>query len=277
MVNYAVWKRYPELNPIDLWEPGQVPEYRADYQQDVPFITPFLLAGEDNPVVLVFPGGGYEAKAEHESMNIARRMNALGFSAFVVDYRVQPYLFPVPHLDAWRSVRYVRCHAKRFGINPNKIIALGFSAGGNLVSAISTVYDDGNPDHPDPVERVSSRPDAMVLCYAPVNMFDPKNENRHKRALALGGQLPDELKGILRPTEQVNADTIPAFLWQTSDDETVDPHYSLEMYSALQRHGVPVEMHLYRHGHHGVHLALEDPSVGTWSELCAKFLRQLGF
>lgn len=276
MVNYAVWKRYPELNPIDLWAEGEVPEYCAEYGQDVPFITPFLLPGKDNAVVMVIPGGGYEAKAAHESRNIAERMNALGFSAFVLDYRVAPYPFPVPQLDAQRAVRYVRCHAGEFGIDPNKIIVMGFSAGGHLSASISVKGGEGTPEAEDPVERESARPNAMVLCYAVLNMANHARQFVTPESF-LPAYLDEYYQQVLNPTQFVDAHTIPAFLWQTSDDQMVDPHNSLEMYSALQKHGVPVEMHLYRHGHHGVNLALELESINTWTTLCAQFLRQLGF
>lgn len=276
MVDYAVWKRYPQLNPIDLWEEGKVPEYHAEYGQDVPFITPFLLPGKDNPVVLVFPGGGYEAKAAHESDNIARRMNELGFSSFVLDYRVRPYPFPVPQMDAWRAIRTVRCHAQDFGIDPEKIIVLGFSAGGHLAASVGIMNDAGDPAADDPVERVSSRPNAMVLCYGALNLkkhFSPRSTGNQPLGM---GMMPG-CEWVLAPVERVDEHTIPAFLWQTSDDELVEADNSVEMYTALQKNHVPVEMHLYRHGHHGLHLALEDESVGTWSALCAKFLHQLGF
>ncbi|MDD4796620.1 MAG: alpha/beta hydrolase [Eubacteriales bacterium] len=276
MVNYAVWKRYPELNPIDLWEADKVPEYRREYGQDVPFLTPFLLPGSDNPVILIFPGGGYEAKAAHESDNIAKRMNELGFSAFVLDYRVKPYPFPVPQLDAWRAIRLVRRRAREFGIHADKIIVLGFSAGGHLAASVGIVNDDGDATSPDAVERVSSRPNAMVLCYGALNLATHVSP-RSAGGTPLGIGITPGYEWVLSPVERVNAHTIPAFLWQTSDDELVAPGNSLEMYAALQKHRVPVEMHLYRHGHHGMHLALEDESVGTWSVLCAQFLHQLGF
>jgi len=276
MVDYAVWKRYPELNPIDLWPEGQVPHYCAEYGQDVPFITPFLLPGKDNPVILVVPGGGYEAKAEHESRNIAEHMNALGFSCFVLDYRVRPYAFPIPQLDAQRAVRYIRCHAQEFGVHPDKIIAMGFSAGGHLSVSISVHGGEGDPNAADPVERVSARPNAMVLVYAVVNMA-----KHARRIINTENFLPEYYDAyyqqVMEPVQFVNENTVPAFLWQTSDDNMVDPHNSLELYSALQKHGVPVEMHLYRHGHHGLNLAQNVESINTWPTLCAQFLRQLGF
>lgn len=269
-----LWKRYPELNPIDLWPAGSIPAYHEQYQQDSSFLTPFLLPGKDNPVVLVFPGGGYRIKAEYEAIDVAQRFNELGFSSFVLDYRVKPYEFPAPQLDALRAIRYVRHHAQESGVAPGKIAVLGFSAGGHLAACTGVLWDSGDPDAEDPVERASSRPDALVLCYAVTDLakYYPV---ANKRDAHFPGD--DALyEKIVNPVAWVNADTPPAFLWHTADDAVVPVESSLDMHAALRKHGVPAQLHIYGHGQHGLGLAQDSEAAG-WSALAGEFLRGLGF
>ncbi|MDD3243506.1 MAG: alpha/beta hydrolase [Eubacteriales bacterium] len=251
-----LWRRHPEWGPEELWEEGKTPGYCAQYGQDSSFLTPFLLPGQGNPAIVIFPGGGYEIKAEYEGLDIARRFNDLGFSAFVVDYRVKPYGFPAAQLDGQRAVRYVRAHAARFGIRRDQVAVLGFSAGGHLAACTGLICDPGNPAAADPVERESSRPDAMVLCYAVTNMakFFPAGIKRDP-------ELPctdETYSRILNPISCVSPAAPPAFLWHTADDDTVDVAASVEMFQALHACGVTAEMHLFAHGAHGLGLATEN-------------------
>src|SRR5437879_11499352 len=117
--------------------------------------------------VIVFPGGGYGFLAtNHEGRQIANWLNAMGITAFVLKYRLGPrYHHPVELGDAQRAIRMVRSRAKEFGVLPDKIGVMGFSAGGHLASTTATHFDSGNPQATDPIVRASSSPHSAVHDY----------------------------------------------------------------------------------------------------------------
>jgi acetyl esterase/lipase len=225
---------------------------------------------------VLLPGGGYNHLAAHEGEPIARWLNTLGIAAFVLNYRVKPYGHPYPWLDASRAVRTVRARAGEWGIRPDKIGILGFSAGGHLAATMSTRHDAGNPGAEDPIERASSRPDAAVLCYA-VTTFDSRYYHGGS-ARCLFGDTPDpQMLEDYSAEKQVTLRTPPAFIWATADDEKVPLMNSLLYAGSLQACGVPVELHVFPHGRHGLGLAMDDCVVGQWKALCAAWLKNMGF
>jgi acetyl esterase/lipase len=260
---------------VNLWT-GEIPFYDAAIPQSPPVIEPYLLA-DDQPTgcVIVCPGGGYWAHAPHEAEPIARWLNLLGVASFILRYRTSPYHHPAPLLDAQRAIRTVRAQAGDFGVDPRRIGILGFSAGGHLASTAGTHYDGGKPESPDPIERVSSRPDAMILCY-PVITF---GEYRHdgSRTALLGDNPPTKFIRLLSNELQVTADTPQTFLWHTANDEGVPVENSLLFASALSCHNVPFDLHVFSNGPHGVGLADENPTLSLWTQCCAAWLREIGF
>lgn len=258
-----------------LWE--KTPLYDESFAQPEPTLTPFLLNdGQEHGAVIVCPGGAYVMKADHEGAPIAVRMNEQGFHAFVLDYRVAPYRHPVPLMDAQRAIRYVRYHAKEFGVQPDKIAILGFSAGGSLVCTAATLWDEGDPAAVDPVDRVSSRPDVFVPCY-PVASLDQFWHEGSAHNL-LGEKLTSAQRRKLTAEFQVNEKTPPAFIWHTAEDGAVPVENSLRLAKALVAHNVPVSMHIFPYGPHGVGLGDEcSPLAEEWSYLLGDFLKSMGF
>jgi acetyl esterase/lipase len=230
-------------------------------------------AEEPLPAVIVLPGGGYITRAPYEGEPIARWLNTLGVSAFVVDYRVAPYKHPANLWDVQRAIRYVRHRATEWNVDPNRLGILGFSAGGHLASAAGTHFDAGNPEAADPVDRLSSRPDFMVLCYALISMC----EFGHTGSLRnlLGDNPSEEMVRLLSNELQVTSDTPPAFIWHTTDDKSVPVEHALMFASSLSRNKVPFELHSYMTGIHGLGLAQDHPEACTWTDLCARWLRRL--
>lgn len=262
-------------NAIPLWPDGAPGLDQASPAFD-PTITAYPCAGHDPAgAVIICPGGGYVGRAPHEGEPIARWLNSLGLHAFVCDYRVAPYRHPYPSLDARRAVRWVRAHAQDYGINPHRVGLLGFSAGGHLVATVGTRFSHGDPGVADPVEQLSCRPDALILCY-PVISFGPY---RHEGSMhnLLGDDPSPDLVTALSNELQVTADTPPTFLWHTADDAGVPVENSLLFAQALSAHGVPHELHVFQSGRHGLGLAEQDPHVATWSRLCGEWLLGLGF
>lgn len=258
-----------------LWPEG-APGAAGEGPEDRPRLTPYL-AGRNRPhgAVIVCPGGGYGTRAPHEGAPVARRLNAFGLSAYVLDYRVAPYRHPYPLLDAQRAIRTVRHRAERDGIDPQRIAILGFSAGGHLASSAGTHFDAGDPNHADPIERESSRPDAMILCYPVISLSADYGHQGSARNL-LGPDAPEELRRRLSSEQQVTEATPPAFLWHTADDAGVPVQNSLAMVDALRRHGVPCELHVYESGRHGLGLADGHPA-GDWTARLALWLAGRGF
>ncbi|GGG75839.1 alpha/beta hydrolase [Paenibacillus radicis (ex Gao et al. 2016)] len=252
------------------------PEGAVDEASEIPFLTPYLKA-TDKPLaaIIVLPGGGYAYRAEHEGKPIAEWLNDIGLHAFVLDYRVAPNQHPHPLNDAKRALRLVRSRAAEFGVDPSRIGILGFSAGGHLASTAGTQYDAGDVESADPIERVSSRPDLMVLCYPVISL----GKYTHPGSLVnlLGEDSSQQQRDSLSGELQVTSDTPPTFLWHTADDSAVPVQNSLLFSQALSENGVPFELHVYESGHHGLGLAYDHPEAHTWTLNCANWLKRRGF
>lgn len=261
-------------HPLPLWS-GDTPGLDTAEPRFEPTITPYPIeSATPGGCVVVCPGGGYAHRAPHEGEPIARALNERGIAACVCDYRVAPYRHPHPLLDAQRAIRWVRAHAAVLNVNPGAVAILGFSAGGHLASTAGTHYDTGRAEG-DETDRQSCRPDALVLCY-PVISF---GEFGHRGSMnnLLGENPPAELVASLSNENQVTADTPPAFLWHTADDAGVPVENSLLFAQALSAQDVPYELHVYRSGRHGLGLAPDFPHIATWMDLCAEWLREVGF
>jgi len=263
-----------EVRP--LW-PGAAPGALGDSDEDKPTLT--IRLAKDNPkgsAVVVCPGGAYGMLAvDHEGRQIAEWLNARGVSAFILKYRLGPrYHHPVELGDAQRAIRTVRAGAAEFHISPDRIGIWGFSAGGHLASTAGTHFDNGNPNAADPIDRVSSRPDFMILSYPVITMGDYTHRGSRRNLL---GENPDpKLIELLSNELHVTPQTPPTFLFHTTDDDAVPVENSINFYMALRKAGVPAEMHIYAHGRHGVGLAPLDPVLGTWGGLLERWLRRRG-
>ena len=263
------------MERIPLWE--RAPLFDESFSQPAPSLTPYLLPGAAvRGAVIVCPGGGYVMKADHEGAPIAERLNELGFHAFVLDYRVAPYRHPVPLLDVQRAIRLVRHRAQEFGVLPDKIAILGFSAGGHLVCTAATHYDAGDPAAVDPIDRESCRPDLFVPCYAVASLTGFWHEGSGHSLL--GEKTDPRQLRALTAEFCVTEDTPPCFLWHTAEDGAVPVENSLRLAAALVAHNVPVSLHVFPFGPHGVGLGREDsPLAEDWPDLLADFLRTMGF
>jgi len=271
----AAQPRGPQPEP--LW-PNGAPGAQGTADDDIPTLTAFIVpaARSTGTAVVVAPGGGYlHLSMEKEGTDVARWLNSLGVSAFVLKYRLGPkYRHPIELGDAQRAIRKVRARADEYHIKPDRVGIMGFSAGGHLASTAGTHYDAGNAAAADPIDRMSSRPDFLVLCY-PVISFGQYAHRGSERAL-LGDNPDPKLVELLSNELQVNAQTPPTFLFHTSDDGTVPVENSILFYSALKKAGVPAEMHIYEHGPHGVGLAPTDEALSSWPARLADWLRVRG-
>ncbi|MCI6289926.1 MAG: alpha/beta hydrolase [Clostridiales bacterium] len=249
---------------IYLWK-EDAPYTQFSPLQAQPSVTEYAVPGSRGAVVVV-PGGGYCMKADHEGAPIAEMLNQAGVSAYVLDYRVKPCHMLAPLADAKRAIRLVR------SMGYEKVAILGFSAGGHLTCTAATLYDAGNPDAADPLERLSSRPDAFIPCYAVVSFG--AFTHRGSRESLLGQENADNWELVRKFSNElhITPDTPEAFIWHTAADQAVPVENSLNLALALSAQGVPYEMHIFPQGRHGLGLAEEFEDVKQWVPLLQKWL-----
>ena len=204
-------------------------------------------------------------------------MNAHGVAAVVLKYRLGPtYHHPIELGDAQRAVRYVRSHAEQLGVAPDHVGMLGFSAGGHLTATAGTVFDAGNASASDAIDRVSSRPDFLVLCY-PVISMEPGVAHEGSVKYLLGDAPTAEQRAALSADEHVSAQTPPTFLWSTTDDAVVPVMNTVLFYQGLVKNKVSAEVHIFPHGRHGLGLAQTDLEVSAWPDLLYAWMRGNGW
>lgn len=266
---------------IPLWPEG-APEAKGTTEEHQPTLDLYKpdSVTANGCAVVICPGGGYGGLAkDHEGIQPARFFNSLGVTAYVLHYRLgsQGYRHPVELNDALRALRLARSRAAGDGIDPARLGIMGFSAGGHLAASAGTHSDAGNPAAADPIDRLPSRPDFMVLCYG-VLSFDPAITHKGSVRNLLGDRQNDPaLLDFLSNEKQVNAGTPPTFLFHTTTDLAVPVANSLRFYEACQKHHVPVALHVFQEGKHGVGLAQADPHLKIWPTLLQGWMEQNGW
>ena len=267
-------EKYASHRGIKLW--GDTVPYNGNGKGTsiVPMIYPYI--AEDNPsgiCAVIFPGGGYSAlSTEKEGSAIAEYLNSQGISAFVVHYRVtnggaRNYDYHAILSDGLRGVKFARYNAEEFGIDPNKIFTIGFSAGGHLTCMTATHFDFevDDPNYtPDEVDGVSGRPDAAAPSYAVATIVE-KYTHSGTSTYFSGGDA--QIKHDFSAENSVTENTPPIFLWHTWDDATVPIQNCLGFARALSEQNIPYEMHVYVSGTHGLGLGATNPTAKTWPGL----------
>jgi acetyl esterase/lipase len=259
-----------------LW-PNGAPGALGTEDADRPSLTLFRARQPSGASIVLAPGGGYGALASnHEGRQVANYLNAAGITVFVLKYRLGPkYHHPIELGDAQRAIRLVRARAQELGLAPDRVGMMGFSAGGHLTATAGTHFDAGNAGATDPTERVSSRPDFLILGY-PVISFDPAIAHAGSVRNLLGDKPDPKLVEDLSNDLRVTPETPPTFLFHTNADTGVVAENSVRFYLALRRAKVPAEMHIFENGPHGVGLALGDPALSEWPRLLTNWLRGRG-
>jgi acetyl esterase/lipase len=242
-----------------------------------PTLTAFYPPKEkaNGTAVIICPGGGYIRLAmPHEGYDVGKWFSENGVTAFVLKYRlpddrIMQNKAVGPLQDIQESVRLVRRNAKEWGIDPNKIGVVGFSAGGHLASTVSTHYKDKVYDS----DSTSARPDFSVLVYAVVSLTG--KDIHAGSAESLLGKNPDvKLLETYTSYLQVTKDTPPAFLVCSQDDKTVPLINSVMYYLAMKANNIPGELHIYEKGGHGYGLAPKGGSESAWPEALKKWMKQ---
>jgi acetyl esterase/lipase len=273
---------HSEPAKVRLWPDG-APGAKGNEDKDQPFVNVWPAAKEkaNGAAFVVCPGGGYGGlAADHEGTQVAKWFNGLGVSrAFVLHYRLgsAAITFPTQLIDVQRAIRHVRANAKQYGIDPNRIGIIGFSAGGHLTSMAATMFDE-KPEGMtnDAVDQVSARPDVAAPTYPVISMIEDFGHKGSRKNL-LGPNDNDELAKHVSTETRVTANTPPIFIFQTDEDTVVPAENAVSLYLACRKNKVPAELHIYRPGPHGVGLFLGDPVLGTWSGHLRDWLRNQGF
>ncbi|WP_275776545.1 alpha/beta hydrolase [Paenarthrobacter sp. Y-19] len=226
-------------------------------------------SGPPAPAVLVLPGGGYARQADHEAEPVAEWLASLGIHAFVLRYPVAPHRHPAPLLAAKQAMTWIREGAHGLEVDPGRVGVLGFSAGGHLAATLSVQVATGDPA----VDASAAVPDLSILCYPVISFVDAAHQGSVDNLAGTGADV--DARRALSAELGVDAATPPAFLWHTADDDVVPLSHSLSYAAALGRAGVPVELHVFPSGAHGLGLADGAPGAGQWTGLCADWLRRL--
>ncbi|MCE1199055.1 MAG: alpha/beta hydrolase [Marinilabiliales bacterium] len=278
---------------IRLWPDGKMPNTKGLHLTDsisderyrrvgTPGMFAFFPSRQENKgmAVVICPGGGYKHYAYLSSgTQVAKWFNTMGVSAFVLISRLphSPDLIErssVPLQDAQRAMRLIRANAPAWGIQPDKIGIIGFSAGGHVASTLGTHTEDLS-DIGDSLGRHSFRPDFMLLVSPVITMG--KYAHAGSRDNLLGDHPTPELLQKYSNELQVTEQTPPAFLVHAENDPTVNPENSLLFFSALRQKNVSVSMHIFPQGGHAIGLQNNPGSTRLWRELCVAWLIEKGF
>jgi acetyl esterase/lipase len=278
---------------IPVWKsiPGAIqnPEYKEEILYDSeqiikgvnkvvqPTLTPFLVdSNKSNGVaVIVCPGGGYAHLAiNKEGFKVAKWLNSIGISAFVLKYRlpndaIMKNKTIAPLQDAQEAIRTIRRNATEWHLDPTKIGIMGFSAGGHLAATLSTHYQDNVYDADT---TISARPDFAILIYPVISMEDGITHNGSKTNF-LGANAKTDVIEKYSNEKQITSETPKTFLVHASDDKAVPVANSINYYLNLRKNAIPAEMHLYENGGHGFGLG----TGGThkdWPKACEKWLTE---
>jgi acetyl esterase/lipase len=275
----ALSNAFMGITTMRLWQ-GDAPEAKGTDCDDIPTLTMLRPqpGHENGSAVIVLPGGAYVHLASIlEGREVADWFTARGFTAFVLRYRMsQKYLLPVPLIDARRALQTVRARARDYHISPDRIVVVGFSAGGHLAGLSGTQFVAGKPDAEDPIERVSSKPDFLVLGYPWLGAISPDTSHLTYCKVVDVMDRCEELRKAYSPSLFVTKETPPSFIYHTTDDATVPVEQALSFYEAELKAGVPVEMHIFETGKHGSGLGKGEPSLDQWPVLLETWLRSHG-
>ena len=259
------------MQTIPLWE-GATPHAKGRAACDIPTLDIYEPFGSkfSDAAILILPGGGYGGLSAQEGEGFAGIFQLQGFKTFVLNYRLgsNGYRHPVMLGDAARAMRLVRSRAASDGFNAGRIVIIGSSAGGHLAATLLTKWDEGNPDDPDPIERLSSRPDLGILCYPVITMGSATHGGSRDNLLGAGSS--EALQAELSAENHVNSTTPSCFVWHTYEDGSVPVENPMLFVSALRKAGVPFEFHVYQDGGHG--LGMKDGI--HWHEDCLRWLER---
>ena len=264
------------INSEDYKEVEVLNNSTEDYisKVSIPTLTVFLPKKSNGTAMVICPGGGYRKLAiTLEGYKVAKWLNSLGITAFVLKYRLPSDKIMQdktigPLQDAQESIRFIRRNAEKWGVNTKKVGIIGFSAGGHLASTLSTQY---NEEVYKVTDSISARPDFSILIY-PVISMDEKITHKGSRNKLLGKSPSAALIEKYSNEKQIDSLTPPTYIVHAMDDKSVPFENSIHYFLALKEKSVPSEIHLYQNGKHGFGLGSEGTTSKYWTSQCEEWL-----
>ena len=256
--------------------PGAIPNFITNVA--MPELRVFRPTNPNGRALLSIPGGAYRfVSIANEGVDVANAMTAKGYTVFVLVYRLPGEGWnrreDVPLQDAQRAMRLIRAQSARYGLDPDKVYAVGFSAGGHLGATLATGFAEPVYAPVDDAEALSARPNGVGLIY-PVISHVPGIGHAESSRLLLGESPSTQLVAKRSPALHVSAETPPVFLMHAMDDSAVPVANSFLIIDALRTAGRPVEAHLFEEGGHGFGLGAPSLPVSQWIELFAAWIER---
>jgi acetyl esterase/lipase len=266
--------------------------FEIKYEQETATLLTYILdnspkmdPNRKRPMIVICPGGGYVHTSDREGEPVAIRLNAMGYHACVLRYSVKPAVFPTALFQLAKVIEMVRENKDEWNVDPDKIIVMGFSAGGHLSASLGVFWNKEFFTKLLSVSKDQIKPNGLILSYPVVT----SGEYAHRGSFqALLGQQSeeDEMLHLLSLEKQVTSETPPTFLWHTNTDKAVPVENSFMFAEALLKNKVPLEMHIYPEGVHGLSLGTEEtkaidneltlqPEVANWIEMAGRWIKGL--
>ncbi|GHV01941.1 acetylesterase [Clostridia bacterium] len=262
---------YPEIGGYECTLTAYLPDNSPEIEKE-----------RRRPAFLILPGGGYAFVSDREGEPVALRLIGQGYAAFVLKYSTandSKAKFPVQLLQACHAVKYIKKNAGGFHVDPAKVFAAGFSAGGHLCASLGLLY---NSRHVKKAMKdwETARVAAIVPCYPVITSGEYAHRGSFENLTADPKLLPE-----LSLENAVTADAPPAFIWHTADDKGVPAMNALLLAGAYSKCGAPYELHIFEKGAHGLSMcdattaapsnpAYINPEVGIWFDLLLKFVKR---
>ena len=248
--------------------------YHDRFVTDVgtPHLAVFRPKKPDGSAVVLAPGGAYRLIViDKEGMETARRLNESGVTVFMLRYRLPAEGWAngkdVPLQDAQRAMRLIRAGAQGYGVDPNRVGVMGFSAGGHVVASLATRPYDGVYKPVDEIDAQDARPAFAGLMYPVITMGPGAHGGSRDNLLGLNP--PEATVAATSCEKLVTGKTPPCFICLADDDDVVPPmENSMAMFDALRRAKVPVELHVFQNGGHGFAICLaKGKPASAWPDL----------
>ncbi len=244
-----------------------------------------------HPAIIICPGGGYQFLSDRESAPIARAYARAGLKAFVLNYSIgENARHDAPLIEVAMAVKHLRDHAAAYDIDPARIFVIGFSAGGHLAAMSGVLWHDPAVRHSLGLGESHAcadicKPTATILCYPVISAYAPGWSQSLATLTGIHDYKNTPEADRYSLELHVDGDTaVPSFIWHTFDDDNVNIRHTLLYVDAMERAGVPLEVHVYPHGPHGLSLATSEtsggnpafelPEVAEWLPASIRFLRR---
>lgn len=240
------------------------------------------------PMIVICPGGGYEAISDREAEPVAFKFIAAGYNVAVIKYSVAPVRYPNQLLQVSAAIATVRRRSEEWNTDTEKIVVCGFSAGGHIAASVGVLWQEEFIRDTLNLKQGENKPNAMLLAYPVIS----GGEYAHRGSFVnlLGTAQLQEKIDYLSLENRVSSNTPPTFLWHTTDDDVVPCENSLMFAVALKRNNISLELHIYRSGCHGLSLCsrntakdvakgqknpLINSHIATWFSLSVEWIEEL--